>query len=114
MSQNSTGALFLLLTSIHSSAAVDASVVTLTIDTCHVEAGVVEYPVIIQNPTVTLNHDKLKSLTVLSTYVCPPQLHQTYLPVQSKGSTSCNYLSTYTTVFEKPTYSMKARYVLSS
>jgi hypothetical protein len=68
MSENSTGVPFLLLTTLHSSAVNDSCVATLSVDTCKIEAGVVEYPVTIQNSTVTLNRDELQDMTVVSTY----------------------------------------------
>ena len=68
MSQNSTGAPFLLLTTLYSSAVNDSCIATLSVDTCSIEAGVVEYPVTIQNSTITLNYDELQNMTVVSTY----------------------------------------------
>jgi hypothetical protein len=68
MSQNSTGAPFLLLTTLYSSAIDDNCTATLTVDTCKIEAAIIEYPVTLQNSTVTLNSDKLKSSRVRSTY----------------------------------------------
>jgi len=68
MSQNSTGAPFLLLTTLYSSAIDNNCIATLTVDTCKIEAAIVEYPVTIQNSTVTLNSDKLNSTRVRSTY----------------------------------------------
>ena len=68
MSQNLTGAPFLLLTTLYSSAVNDSCVATLSIDTCSIEASVVEYPVIIQNSTITLNYGELQNMTVVSTY----------------------------------------------
>jgi hypothetical protein len=69
MSQNSTGAPLLLLTTLHSSAVNDSCVATLTVDTCEIEAAVVEYPVTIQNSTVTLNYNQLQDMAVVSTYI---------------------------------------------
>ena len=71
MSQNSTGAPFLLLTTLYSSAIDDNCTATLTVDTCNIEAAIIEYPVTIQNSTVTLNFDKLNSTRVRSTYTDP-------------------------------------------
>jgi len=68
MSQNSTGAPFLLLTTLYSSAIDDNCTATLTVDTCKIEAAIIEYPVTIQNSTVTLNSDKLNHTRVRSTY----------------------------------------------
>jgi hypothetical protein len=69
MTTNSTGAPFLLLTTLYSSAVNDSCIATLTVDTCTIEAAVVEYPVTIQNSTVILNYDELQDMTVVSTYI---------------------------------------------
>jgi hypothetical protein len=69
MTTNSTGAPFLLVTTLYSSAVNDSCIATLTIDTCIVEAAVVEYPVTIENSTVVLNYDELQDMTVVSTYI---------------------------------------------
>ena len=68
MSQNSTGAPFLLLTTLYSSAIDDNCTATLTVDKCKIEAAIIEYPVTVQNSTVTLDSDKLNSTRVRSTY----------------------------------------------
>jgi hypothetical protein len=110
MSQNSTGAPFLLLTTLHSSAVDDSCIATLTIDTCNIEAGVVEYPVTIQNSTVTLNYDKLNHVTVLSTHVYPGDL-PTAAPFSLAGTLQGlndfygYYLFATTTVATESTYS---------
>lgn len=72
--QDSTGAPFLLLTTLHSSAVDDNCTATLTIDSCQIQAGVVQYPVVIQNSTVTLDTAKLRNITLLSTYAYPGDL----------------------------------------
>jgi hypothetical protein len=77
MSQNSTGAPFLLLTTLYSSAIDDNCTATLTVDTCKIEAAIIEYPVTIQNSTVTLNSDKLNSTRVRSTYTDRGDLEST-------------------------------------
>jgi hypothetical protein len=69
MSQNSAGAPFLLPTTLYSSAVNDSCVATLSVDSCKIEAAVVEYPVTIQNSTVTLNYDELQNMAVVSTYI---------------------------------------------
>jgi hypothetical protein len=69
MSKNSTGAPLLLLTTLYSSAVNDSCIATLSVDTCKIEAAVVEYPVTIQNSTVTLNYNGLQNMAVVSTYI---------------------------------------------
>ena len=81
MSQNSTGAPVLLLTTLHASAIDDNCMATLTIDSCKIEAGVVEYPVILRNSTITLDYDKINNVTIHSTYVYPGDL-----PTATKGT----------------------------
>jgi len=68
MSQDSTGAPFLLLTTLYSSTIDDNCTATLMVDTCKIEAAIIEYPVTLQNSTVTLNSAKLKSTRVRSIY----------------------------------------------
>jgi hypothetical protein len=74
MSQNLTGSPFLLLTTLYSSTVNNSCIATLTIDTCNIEAGVVKYPITIQNSTITLNYDELSNVTALSTYDYPGDL----------------------------------------
>ena len=74
MSKDSAGAPFLLLTTLYSSAVDDTCTATLTIDSCQIQTGIVEYPVVIQNSTVTLDSTKLNNVTVLSAYVFPGDL----------------------------------------
>jgi hypothetical protein len=81
MSQNSTGAPFLLLTTLYSSAVDDSCTATLTVDTCEIEAAIIEYPVTLQNSTVTLNSDKLGGTRVRSTYT-----DRGDLPTAKRGS----------------------------
>ena len=59
------------MTTLHLSAVDDNCTATLAIDTCHIYSGTVEYPVILQNSTITLESDKLNNITVLSTYIDP-------------------------------------------
>lgn len=66
----------ILLTVLYSSAVSEACIATITIDTCRVEAAVVEYPVVIQNTTVYLDQAKLlANMSILSTYSSPGDLH---------------------------------------
>ena len=110
MSQNSTGAPLILLTTLHSSAIDDNCTATLTIDTCKIEASIVEYPITIRNSTVTLNSDKLNNPTTLSTYVYPGDL-PTAAPDTPAGTLQGlndflgYYLTTNTTVVNAKTYS---------
>jgi hypothetical protein len=69
MSKNSTGAPLLLLTTLYSSAVNDSCIATLSVNTCEIEAAVVEYPVTIQNSTITLNYNELQDMAVVSTYI---------------------------------------------
>jgi hypothetical protein len=69
MTENATSVPFLLLTTLYSSDVNDSCMATLTVDTCDIDAAVVEYPVIIQNSTVSLRTDELQSMKVVSTYV---------------------------------------------
>jgi hypothetical protein len=69
VSENSTGAPSLYMTTLYASAINDACVATLSVDTCKIDAAVVEYPVVIQNTTVTLNRNELQDLAVVSTYI---------------------------------------------
>jgi hypothetical protein len=68
MTENTTAEPFLRLTTLHSSDVNDLCIATLMVDTCDIDAAVVEYPIIIQNSTVSLKHDELKNMTVVSTY----------------------------------------------
>ena len=74
ITQDSNSTPFLLLTTLHSSAVDNNCTATLTIDTCHIYSGTVEYPVILQNSTITLDSNKLNNITVLSTYIDPGDL----------------------------------------
>ena len=75
MLQNSTGAPFILLTTVHPSAIDDACTATLTVNACKIETGVIEYPVILRNSTITLDSDELnRDVTILSPYVYPGDL----------------------------------------
>jgi hypothetical protein len=85
MSHNATDAPVLLLKTLYSSAINDSCIATITIDTCDIQAGVVEYPVTIQNSTVTLNYDELNNVTVLSTYIYPGDL-PTAAPYSGAGT----------------------------
>jgi hypothetical protein len=68
MATNSTGAPILVLTTVFSSAINDSCMGTLNISTCSIEAAVVEYPIIMQNNTVTLNASSLPTTSVVSIY----------------------------------------------
>jgi len=74
MSESSTGVPFLLLTTLHSSAVNDSCIATLRVDTCSIEAGIVEYPITIRNSTIILNRDELQDMTVVSTYIADGDL----------------------------------------
>lgn len=67
MSTNSTGAPVLVLTTLYTSAINDSCIATINVDTCSIEAAVVEYPVLIQNTTIT--REKLQNIPVVSTYI---------------------------------------------
>jgi hypothetical protein len=69
LSENSTGAPSLLMTTLYSSEINDSCIATISIDTCKIEAAVVEYPITIQGTTVSLNYDKLQDMAVISTYI---------------------------------------------
>ena len=58
-----------VLTVLYVSDVNESCIATLTVDTCTIEAAVVEYPVIIQNTTVYLDQEKLNNVTVLSPYI---------------------------------------------
>jgi hypothetical protein len=92
ISQNSTGGPSLLLTTLHVSEVDNTCTATLSIDTCMVEAAVVEYPVVVvQNSTITLNSAKLNNSAVRSTYVYPGDL-----PTTVNGSLgTLQYLNDY-------------------
>ena len=76
VTESSTAVPSIILTVLHSSALSDSCVATLTIDTCNIEAAIVQYPVIIQNATVLLNQAKLQHIPVLSTYISRGDLSQ--------------------------------------
>jgi hypothetical protein len=71
LSTNSTGAPVLVLTTLHASEIDNSCIATLTIDTCNIEAAVVEYPIVIQSTTIALDTEKLPNMTVVSTYISP-------------------------------------------
>lgn len=66
---DSTGAPYLFLTTLYSSAIDDSCIATLTVDTCNISAAIVEYPVTITNTTVLLTTNGLQSLDVVSTFI---------------------------------------------
>jgi hypothetical protein len=74
MLQNSTGAPFLRLTTLHSSAIDDNCTATLTIDNCDIRAAIVDYPIIIKNSTIALNVNKLNNASAISEYIYPGDL----------------------------------------
>ena len=100
--QDSTGAPFLLLTTLYSSAVDDTCTATLTVDSCQIEAGVVQYPVVIQNSTVALNTAKLSNITLLSRYSYPGDLPSA-TPGTPSGTlqTLNDYYGTYFGTFTK-------------
>lgn len=57
------------MTTLYSSAINDSCIATITIDTCQVDAAVVEYPITIRDTTITLNYDELDDMAVVSTYI---------------------------------------------
>jgi len=69
LSENSTGAPILVLETLYASAINNSCMATITVDTCSIEAAIVEYPIVIQNTTVTLDTEKLNNMTVVSKYV---------------------------------------------
>jgi hypothetical protein len=71
---NATGAPILILTTLRSSAIDNSCTSTIVITTCAIEAAILEYPVQVQNATVTLQQDKLQNATVVSKYVSPGDL----------------------------------------
>lgn len=66
-----TGSPSLNLKTLYSSAVNDSCIATLTIDTCRIDAAVVEYPVIIQNTTLLLDPTRLRDMPVITTYTTP-------------------------------------------
>ncbi|KAN0070590.1 hypothetical protein V8E54_011459 [Elaphomyces granulatus] len=66
VSQNSTGSPFLRLSTLYSSAISDSCVATLVSEICDINNGIVEYPLTIQNTTVSLRYDELDNITVLA------------------------------------------------
>jgi hypothetical protein len=68
LSTNSTGSPVLVLTSLYASAIDNSCMATITVDTCTIEAAIVEYPIVIRNTTVSLNKDKLRNMTIISKY----------------------------------------------
>lgn len=69
LSSNSTGAPILVLTTLHSSAVDSSCVATLTLRKCNIEAAVVEFPIIVQNSTVTIETDLLNPPVIVDKYV---------------------------------------------
>ena len=80
MSLNTTGAPIVVLTTLYAPAIDDSCVATISVDTCTIEAALVEYPVVIQENTVTLNKEMLHNMTILSEYVSSGDL-----PTAKKG-----------------------------
>jgi hypothetical protein len=67
MSRNSAGAPVVVLTTLYTSAIDDNCIANLTIDTCEIVSGVVEYPVTLQKKTIKLNRsinlkDRIRSI----------------------------------------------------
>lgn len=83
MVANETGAPVLALTTLYTSAIDNSCMATLNITTCNIEAAIVEYPVVIQNNTVTLDMEKLHSATIVSKFVSEGDL-----PTATPGSGS--------------------------
>lgn len=69
MSTNSTGAPILVLTTLYPSAIDNSCIAALNVTTCSIEAAVIEYPIVIQNITITLDMEKLHNTTVVSKYI---------------------------------------------
>jgi hypothetical protein len=71
LSRNSTGEPVLVLTTLYSSSVNNSCIASIVLDTCRIEAAKVNYPILIQNTTVTLDKDKLPNMTTVSKYVSP-------------------------------------------
>lgn len=69
MSTNATGAPVLVLTTVYASAVDSSCIASLNISSCFIEAAIVEYPIIIQNTTVSLDMDKLDSAPIVEIFV---------------------------------------------
>lgn len=65
---NSNNQPYLLLTTLYASDVNTSCEATLTITKCIIDAAEVEYPVIVENSTITLRSDELTSMRVVSTY----------------------------------------------
>jgi hypothetical protein len=68
MSTNSTGAPILVLETVFASAIDDSCIATLNISTCTIEAAIVEYPIVMQNNTVTLDITTSQPPPIVSKY----------------------------------------------
>lgn len=77
---NTTGASIVVLTTVHPSALDDSCMATINVDTCTIEAGLVEYSIVIQENAIALNKEMLDNMTVLSDYISPGDL-----PTAAKG-----------------------------
>jgi hypothetical protein len=56
---------------LYSSAVNDSCIATLTINTCRIDAAVIEYPVIIQNTTLFLDPTRLHDMPIITAYTTP-------------------------------------------
>jgi hypothetical protein len=74
MMENTSGSPFLRLRSEFISSVNDSCVATITIETCDLEVGIVEYPILIQGSAVSLRRDELANMTVDSVYTSPGDL----------------------------------------
>ena len=73
----------MLLTVLYVSDVNTSCISTITINRCNIDAAVVEYPVMVQNSTITLRSQDLSSMPVLETYTSKSDL-----PNQENGTPS--------------------------
>ncbi|KAM7186397.1 hypothetical protein V8F20_011398 [Naviculisporaceae sp. PSN 640] len=65
------GGAYLALTSFYVSDISDSCMATITTERCNITAGLVEYPITVQNTTVTLRRSEILNMTVRQTYNMP-------------------------------------------
>jgi hypothetical protein len=80
LTMDTAGAPMVVLTTLHASALDDSCMATINVDTCTIEAGLVEYPIVIQENAIALNQEMLDNMTVLSDYISAGDL-----PTAAKG-----------------------------
>lgn len=112
LAANETGAPVLRLTTLFASELDTTCMATLTLRICDLQAAVVEYPVIIQNNTVSLDKNSLDPPSIVRTYVSDGDLPtaqegQPAGPLEGLKASMGNYLATNISLVVYPTFALE-------